>query len=506
MSPEIEPLAVLFAAALVLSLGLTRAARALAPRLGLVDRPDGRRKIHRQATPAAGGIAVFASAVTALGLAAVATGPLGVALREGGRDLAGLLLGSAVICLVGVLDDACGLRGAYKLLGQVAAVAVVVVTGTQVEEIHVFSWQFRLGWLGVPFTCFWLLGAVNSLNLLDGMDGLLGVVGTVVCAGVAALAALQGRPAEAAVALALAGALVGFLRYNLPPASIFLGDAGSMTVGLVVGVLAIRCSLKGPATVALAAPAALLTLPIFDTAAALVRRKLTGRSIYTPDRGHLHHCLLRTGLSRTRVLVIVSALSTVTALGALASTAYQSEGLAILAAGAVVTTLVATRLFGHTELMLLVKSWGAWAWWPGEPPTGRQIEVRLQGSAGWGILWAELTGCASRLNLRSMTLDVNAPSLHEGYHARWHRPGPCGGEGPGHWSAVLPLTAWGQTVGQLAVTGQPDGDSVWHKLTLLAGVTGGVEPLLARAMSAPRPVTPVRVRPLAGALVGAEPE
>src|SRR5262249_45160095 len=139
------------------------------------------------------------------------------------------------------------------------------------------------------------------------------------------------------------------------------GDAGSMVIGLVIGVLAIRSSVKGPATVALAAPMALLIIPIFDTTAAIVRRKLTGRSIYSTDRGHLHHCLLRNGLSRLGVLGLVSSLCLLTVLGVLASIAWNNEALALLSAAAPIAILILTRLFGHAELMLVLHSCGALA-------------------------------------------------------------------------------------------------------------------------------------------------
>src|SRR5439155_8367461 len=140
-----------------------------------------------------------------------------------------------------------------------------------------------------------LLGAINSLNLIDGMDGLLGSVGLILSLALAVMAALAGHWGAAAVAVALAGALLGFLPFNLPPASVFLGDSGSMLVGLVLGTLAIQSSLKAPATIALATPVALLILPIFDTTVAILLRTMTGRSLYTTDRGHLLHRLLRFG-------------------------------------------------------------------------------------------------------------------------------------------------------------------------------------------------------------------
>jgi UDP-GlcNAc:undecaprenyl-phosphate GlcNAc-1-phosphate transferase len=254
-----------------------------------------------------------------------------------------------------------------------------------------------------------------------------------------------------------------------------------MLVGLVIGVLAIRCSLKGPATVALAAPAALLILPILDTTAALVRRKLTGRSIFATDRGHLHHCLLRGGLSRTRILILVSGLCLLTVVGALCSVAYRNESLALISAAAVVFILVATGLFGCAEVVLLLKSIRDYAGSViGTPRTGREIEVRLQGSGEWSEFWKRFTAAADRLKLRSISLDVNSPAHHEGYHARWCRPTDKFGEETNCWSAVIPLIAWGQTIGQVAVTGHPDTKPVWQKVAELSAITDGIEAVLSR--------------------------
>jgi UDP-GlcNAc:undecaprenyl-phosphate GlcNAc-1-phosphate transferase len=150
------------------------------------------------------------------------------------------------------------------------------------------------------------------------MDGLLSSIGLIICAALGRVAFVSGKDVTACVAFATVGALVAFLCFNFPPASIFLGDSGSMVIGLVVGVLSIHCYLKGPAAVALASPMVLLTIPIFDTTAAILRRKLTGRSIYCTDRSHLHHCLLRRLVNPRYVLLTVSACCLVTAAGAFA--------------------------------------------------------------------------------------------------------------------------------------------------------------------------------------------
>src|SRR5262249_52706282 len=180
-----------------------------------------------------------------------------------------------------------------------------------------------------------------------------GSVGVILSLALAGMALLAGHVWAAPVALALAGALAGFLRHNLPPAKIFMGDSGSMLVGLVLGTLTIHCSLMAPAPLALALPFALLVLPIFDTTAAIVRRKLTGRSICTTDRGHLHHCLLRRGFSTAGVLWIVGGFCVLACAGALASQAFDNEWIALLTAATVIATLITTRLFGHAEAMLV---------------------------------------------------------------------------------------------------------------------------------------------------------
>ena len=443
--------------------------RYVAARCGLVDRPDGRRKVHERAVPLGGGLAIFASAILAVGATLSVPGPVRDQLAATWPASVGLGLAALLICAVGVADDYRALRGRYKLLGQVAAVAVVMAGGVVVRDIRLFGCQIELGLLSVPFTAFLLLGAVNSLNLLDGMDGLLGSVGAVVCLALAGMAFLAGHWAIAALAAALAGALFGFLRYNLPPASIFMGDCGSMLVGLVVGVLAIEGSLKAPATIALSAPLALLTLPIFDTTAAIVRRKLTGRSIYTTDRGHLHHCLLRRGFSTWRVLLLASSSCFFTGAGVLASEAFNNEWIALLTALTVVGVLIITRLFGFAEVMLVkerLKSLGGSLFVRPADGRAREIEVRLQGCGNWNGVWSAVTAGAVALNLRQMRLDVNAPSLHEGYHARWDRDQEDG-EAPRLWRAEIPLTAAGLTVGRLEVVGVPDGEPIWRKLAAL---------------------------------------
>src|SRR5262245_6292773 len=232
------PLLILFGCGLGMSLAFTPLVRRLSARCGLVDRPDGMRKMHARATPVAGGLAVLLAVALTLGAALLVPGPWEPLLAGQAADLLWLLVASVMICGMGMLDDLGYLRGRHKLAGQVLTAGVLVGSGLVVEHIQVFGHSLDLGIFAVPFTVLLLLGAINSLNLMDGMDGLLSTVGLIITLGMAAIAAFGGRWEAAAVAVTMAGALLGFLRYNYPPASIFLGDTGSMLIGLVVGVLA----------------------------------------------------------------------------------------------------------------------------------------------------------------------------------------------------------------------------------------------------------------------------
>jgi len=490
------PLLVILGISFLVSCILTPVARNLSGRCGLVDCPDTHRKMHAKPVPVAGGIAVLASTCLVLAGTLLIPGPLQESLGDCSSLLLGLFLAALFLCALGVLDDCHGLRGRHKLFGQIVAVGIVIAFDVQVHNIQVFGWNIELGLLAIPFTFFWLLGAVNSLNLIDGMDGLLGSVGAIISVAMALMAILSGHWAAACVAMALAGAVLGFLRYNLPPATIFLGDAGSMVIGLVVGVLGIQSALKGPATIALVAPLAMLTIPILDTAAAVVRRKLTGRSIYTTDRGHLHHCLQHRGLSTWFTLLVISFFCLLSVLGALASLALKNELVAVLTVFAVITILVMTRLFGYAELLLIKKRLiqSVIGFMPGAARAGvRHLEMHLQGTTAWTRLLHRLTSPALDLNLQTVCLDVNAPALHEEYHAQWDRTeeplqGAC------LWYADLPLVINGRNLGRLKVAGYPDTEDIAGKIATLTRLMKEFDSeLCTDAESAPMIATSTRI-------------
>lgn len=464
---------------------VTPAAGYLARRLNVVDRPDGHRKVHDRVIPLGGGIAVLLGIIAALGLSLRLASAL-----AGAPDWTfwGSLLAAAfLIAAVGLIDDRFGLRGRQKMAGQLLAAGVLVAGGLCIEHVRLFSWNIELGLLAIPFSLFWLLGAINALNLIDGLDGLAASVGIVLSLALAGMAFLGGRELEALAAMAVAGSLAGFLPHNFPRARIFLGDAGSMLIGLMLGALAIRSSLKGPATVALAAPTAVWAIPIFDVGMAIVRRKLTGQSLYMTDRGHLHYHLLQRGFSSRKTVCCIGLLCAATAAGALASVAWNNEALAVGAAAAVAGTCILTRLFGHTECRLLARRLRGFAASLVLPrrrraPQGCESTTHLQGTQQWDDLWQSLIEFAERFDLSSVELNISMPAAHEAYHASWNRRDDA--DSRTLWHTEIPLNAYETTVGRLRISGAcHNGSACLHVGDLLSGLKA-VESSLADLVAA----------------------
>jgi len=338
-----------FFVAFVASLLLTVAVRNLARRCGVVDHPDGQRKLHKVPVSLWGGVAVYLALV--LGLIAAGWGSFGAGPQF--RELALVLIVAAgIVCACGAVDDWRCLNPRFKLLLQVCSVLPIVGFGYWIDRIVAFGCPIQLGWLGIPLTVAWLVGCINALNLLDGMDGLASLVGLVTAAMMGIIANSLGHDHVAVIAVVLGGSLAGFLVHNLPPASIFLGDSGSMVIGLVLGVLGMQSAMKRSATLAITIPAVVMTLPMFDTVLALVRRKLTGRRFDSADREHIHHRLLDRGFTQWQTLCLLGALCLATGAAATAATIFRNDTLAWIAALTLLALAVRLRLFGNHELML----------------------------------------------------------------------------------------------------------------------------------------------------------
>lgn len=446
-------IAIAFAASLL----ATPLVRRLALRLGVVDHPDEGRKQHSRSTPLGGGLALLVGFVASLIASCYIWDAQSAKDLWDSSFITPLLMAMAIICVLGLIDDRFDLRGRQKLVGQLLAATVLIGGGLVIQKIAIFGLTIELGLLAMPFTLLWLLGAINALNLLDGMDGLATSLGIVLCVALGGMALITGHAADAMLAAAMLGALTGFLIYNFPPASIFLGDAGSMLIGLFLGALAIRSSLKGPATVALAAPVAVWAIPILDVSMAVLRRKLTGRSIYATDRGHLHHSFLHRGMSTVTTVLIIGVLCAITAIAAVVSVYTKHEMLAVGTVIAVVATLAIGRMFGHQEFVLLLKRAKHFVlslvpMLHREDGQTHQLQTRLQGTREWDEIWETLTTYAESLDLCTVQLNVCVPGAGEDYHATWKRNGKTVDSQV--WYTEIPLLADEVAVGRLKIVGQ----------------------------------------------------
>ena len=342
--------------AFTVTLVLTPATRSLAWKCDAVSRPDGDRRQHARPTAVWGGVAVFAG----LGVG-VATSCLFLSGMLGTSSAVPLVttlcISSGMLCVLGCYDDAYELRAGYKLLGQVVSILPMIVVGCYADQLSFLGWGINLGWFGIPATIIWLIVGINALNLVDGMDGLASLLGVAISGALAAIAFSLGLPDVMLIALALCGALAGFLVYNRPPAQIYLGDCGSMVIGLVLATLALRA---GPVPGAANATVliALLFVPLLDTSLAVIRRMLSGRGIMAADRGHVHHRLLDRGLSIWTTLVFLGSLCVMSGAVAWTVAAWGQQEITAWGIMAGVTILcVNRRLLGHEEWALTRDRW-----------------------------------------------------------------------------------------------------------------------------------------------------
>lgn len=263
----------------------------------MVDQP-GERKVHTIPIPRVGGLAMACGVL----VAALLTIHLQAAERW-------FLVAAGVLIAFGALDDRFDMDYRIKLLGQLLAVTIVVILGD--VQIHTITLDDRItlpAWISVPLTILFLVGVTNAINLADGLDGLAGGTTFLCLCAVALLSSIGGPGASTALALAFAGAVLGFLRFNTHPASVFMGDAGSQLLGFTIGVLSVSATQNANSQVSAALPILLLALPILDTLSVMVQRIGEGRSPFSPDKNHIHHKLLAMGFDHHEAVMVIYAI------------------------------------------------------------------------------------------------------------------------------------------------------------------------------------------------------
>lgn len=423
-----DPLLGLMGLACALGAGLTALAEWGGRWWGILDLPDSERKFHARATPRTGGLAICLSfcVVTLLGTTAIRD----VAGWSPSSGLAWLLSSTAGLCCVGLWDDRHGMRARTKLLWQIVAIAPYVGWGRASQPLVLFGDPVASGWLSEGLVLLWLVACCNFINLLDGLDGLAGSVGLVICLASGLLGGWQGQPETVGLCAVLAGSLLGFLFFNWPPARLFMGDCGSLPLGFLVGALSLQASAKKTVGLTLVVPSLLLAVPLFDTAMAILRRKLNGKKIGHGDRGHIHHCLRDRGLSPSQTLWVVCGLSGCAAMAAVVATIVNSDLFALVTGAGLVLAVVVGRVFGFHETMLLARHLAVLGGLVGELP--RQLRARLlalrlaQGTqADPQHLWSKIIRRLKRLPVVELEYFWHDPAQpHAAQIRRWAAESP----------------------------------------------------------------------------------
>ncbi len=298
----------LFLLSSVLSMVLTRYVRDLAVARGWVSAPNSGRHVHSHAVPRIGGVAIYTSLVLLLGAVALVARARHVAVPNGLQMLA-LFTAATLIFVLGLLDDVRGLAPHTKFGVQAVAGLVLYAAGYRIFDVALLPHTTFATWLALPMTVCWVVWITNAFNLLDGLDGLAAGSALLSTLVMFVLSLIARNDAVSAITLVLCGTLIGFLRFNFNPATIFLGDSGSLLVGFVLSAAGIMGSHKSSTLVAVAIPVVSFGLPVMDTSIAIARRFLSGHPLFGADGEHIHHKLLKHGLTHRQAVICLYAVS-----------------------------------------------------------------------------------------------------------------------------------------------------------------------------------------------------
>ena len=300
---------ILFSISVVFSFVLTPFVRRWAIKWGAIDLPDNGRRIHRQPTPRLGGIAIYISFLLTLLCVPLLGNMVSDSFRSNLPRFAALIIPATFMFAFGIWDDFKGSTAQQKIIAQVVAAAMIYALGFRIDSL---SSPFGGTWhlapiISFPLTALWVVTITNAFNLIDGVDGLAAGASVFALFSILFFSIAQGNPEISLIAVVLVGAVIGFLRYNFNPATIFLGDSGSLFLGFVAAALSLAGSQKGSTLIAVAIPLVSFGLPVVEAGLSLVRRFLGGDSLLAGDRGHIHHMLLRRGLTQRQVVIVLYA-------------------------------------------------------------------------------------------------------------------------------------------------------------------------------------------------------
>jgi UDP-GlcNAc:undecaprenyl-phosphate/decaprenyl-phosphate GlcNAc-1-phosphate transferase len=373
---------------------LTPIIRSLARRAGLLDHALSARKIHGRPIPRLGGIAiVIAFYAPLLGLLVFQTnvGELFLAERN---HVIGLFVGGLIIALLGLYDDLRGAGAGRKFLVQFLVAGLLYYLGFRFDVIaNPLGSPIMLGWLSAPFTVLWVVGVINAMNLIDGLDGLAGGVALIAVVTTFLVSLQRGHPIMVLFSSALAGSIIGFLFYNFNPATIFMGDTGSMFLGFVLASTAIQTNQKASTAVAVLIPGITLGLPIMDTLLAILRRAIRGRPLFQADKEHIHHRLLASGLTHRQAVLVLYGFCVILGGAALVLTYASSIQAALLLIALGVVSFIFLRALGYMRLEKLsaLDRRRSRAMRSAIRPLGQRLRSSRTSEEIWGIVVESMT-------------------------------------------------------------------------------------------------------------------
>jgi UDP-GlcNAc:undecaprenyl-phosphate/decaprenyl-phosphate GlcNAc-1-phosphate transferase len=282
----------------MISILITPLVKKLAYKIRATDRPN-KRKVHQTIMPRLGGLAIYLAFLAGV-----------ILLQPDNPFSTSIMVGSGIIVISGILDDIYELSARLKLMAQIAAAAIIVLYGgLQITFINLpFGGLFEFGYLSIPFTFLWIIGITNAINLIDGLDGLAAGVSSIALVAISGMAFIMGNLYVVTIGSILLVSTIGFLYHNFYPAKIFMGDTGALFLGFMISVLSLL-GFKNITFVSFIVPIIILGVPISDTIFAILRRIINKQPLSSPDKSHLHHCLLRLGYSHRETVLIIYAMA-----------------------------------------------------------------------------------------------------------------------------------------------------------------------------------------------------
>jgi UDP-GlcNAc:undecaprenyl-phosphate GlcNAc-1-phosphate transferase len=466
--------------------------------VGAVDAPDRFRKVHQLPMPRLGGGGVFLGFLIPIALVVLCRPEIAVAvsLKQAHPRLVAMLLGAALIFLVGFVDDIRDLRPRYKFLGQLLASLLVYRYGFRIDCITLpMLGPVQLGVLTLPVTLFWFLGCINAINLMDGLDGLAGGIALFVCVSTIFVSLFFHHLAVLFLAACLSGAILGFLVHNFHPARIFLGDCGSMTLGFLIGGLALQGSHRTETSISLLIPIIAMGLPIFDTGVAILRRWSKRLPVSAADRGHIHHVLLRLGFSHRNTVLVLYATCIFLGIISLIVAVSDNEIAIIVLGGLALIFYVCVRILGgfsfedifnriHHGLQRHKATAAARV-------AVEKTRHQLGSATSVDELWQICCECFEELSIDHACLKLNRSSNSEPLLLDWclnkSHPHLCRDLVPESWAARFELRDQDRILGEFHILRHIDDRQQAHEVSALsADLRRAIVSSLAIITSAPR--------------------